>query len=61
MANPTPITPPPSRGRPKGSKNSLPSPARLREYRRSRPARVARIETAIAAIFLRGVFVTADV
>lgn len=35
MANPTPITPPPSRGRPKGSKNALPSPARLREYRRN--------------------------
>lgn len=34
MANPTPIAPPSSPGRPKGSKNALPSPAKLREYRR---------------------------
>ncbi|GAA0576153.1 hypothetical protein ACFQH5_15120 [Halomonas salifodinae] len=35
MANPSPTPPPPGRGRKKGSKNALPSPARLREYRRT--------------------------
>lgn len=35
MANPTPITPPKSPGRPRGSKNALPSPAKMREYRRT--------------------------
>jgi hypothetical protein len=35
MANPNPITPPPGRGRQKGSKNALPSPAKMREYRRT--------------------------
>lgn len=35
MVNPNPITPPPGRGRQKGSKNTRPSPARLREYRRT--------------------------
>lgn len=33
MANPSPITPPPGPGRPKGSKNTLAGTGKIRRYR----------------------------